>query len=62
MNKSKLPHSLVENENQPEVCLIVKDVDKKDRDYEKTIRKYQQLIEKNNLSSIIREVSQIISL
>jgi hypothetical protein len=47
---------LIENENQPEVCLIVKDADKKDRDYEKTIRKYQQLIEKNNLSSIIREV------
>lgn len=40
----------------PEVCLIVKDIDKKDRDYEKTIRKYEKLIKDNQLDKIIKKV------
>jgi hypothetical protein len=48
---------LVTDDNYPEVCLIVKDVDKKDRDYDKTIRKYQALIDKNNLGAVIKKVS-----
>lgn len=43
-------------ESPPEVCLIVKDVDKKDRDYERTIRKYTQLIQENNLQNVIKKV------
>lgn len=52
----KLPHSLNEEENSPEVCLFVKDIDKKDREYEKTVRKYKALIEKNQLESIVKQV------
>ena len=47
---------MVTDDNYPEVCLIVKDVDKTDRDYEKTIRKYQALIDKNNLGALIKKV------
>ena len=53
---SKLPHSLYEDENTPEVCLMVKDLDKKDRDYEKTIRKYKEIIEQNKLENIVKQV------
>lgn len=45
-------------DNLPEVCLIVKDVDKEDRDYEKTIRKYKKIVEKNGLNSIIKQVGK----
>ncbi len=55
---SHLPHSLhPADHTQPEVCLIVKDIDRKDRDYEKTVRKNQQLIEKCKLSSLIAQVN-----
>ncbi len=53
---SKLPHSLHTEENMPEVCLIVKDLDKKDRDYEKTVRKYQELVDKNKCDNIVKQV------
>jgi hypothetical protein len=53
---SKLPHSLFTDENTPEVCLMVKDLDKKDRDYEKTIRKYKEIIEENKLENIVKQV------
>lgn len=57
LNDSKLPHSLNSSDNELQICLIVKDVDPKDRDYEKTIRKYNQIIEQANLSSIITRVT-----
>ena len=44
---------LNEGKEEPEMCLIVKDLDKKDRDYEKTMRKYQSIIEENQLSKWI---------
>lgn len=40
----------------PEVCLIVKDIDKKDRDYEKTIRKYEKLVKDNQLDNVIKKI------
>ena len=57
-NVSPLPHSLhPAGHTQPELCLIVKDLDRKDRDYEKTVRKNQQLIEKCKLTSTIAQVN-----
>ncbi|RMZ97840.1 ribosomal L1 domain-containing 1-like, partial [Brachionus plicatilis] len=52
----KLPNPLFTEDTSPEVCLIVKDIDKKDRDYEKTIRKYEKIIKDNQLDSIIKKV------
>lgn len=52
----KLPHTLNEPDNLPEVCLIVKDVDRKDRDYDKTIRKYERILEANQLKSIVKQI------
>jgi len=51
----KLPHSLHINDKKenPSICLIVKDVDPKDRDYEKTTRKYQSLVADQSLNSLI---------
>jgi hypothetical protein len=40
----------------PEICLITKDVDKKSRDYEKTIRKYKSIVENHQLTSLIKHV------
>lgn len=40
----------------PEVCLIVKDLDKKDRDYERTVRKYTEIVKENNLENVIKKV------
>jgi hypothetical protein len=37
--------------------LIVKDVDPKDRDFEKTVRKYDSLIEQQNLKRFISMVT-----
>jgi len=53
-----LPYSLHTSEanNMPEACLIVKDLDKKDRDYEKTQRKYQAILEKNKLTDIVKQI------
>lgn len=44
------------DETFPETCLIVKDIDKKDRDYEKTIRKYEKIIKDSQLDSIVKKV------
>ena len=41
---------MYEGREDPQVCLIVKDIDPKDRDYEKTVRKYDNLIEEHNLN------------
>jgi len=57
----KLPHP-IHGELEPEVCLIVKDADpkkKKDRDFDKSVRKYQQLVNKHNLSSVIKHILPI---
>lgn len=60
MLNSKLPHPIIDEEtNIPEVCLIVKDVDKKDRDYERTVRKYTQIVQENNLENVIKKVKKI---
>ena len=37
---------------------MVKDVDPKDRDYEKTLRKYQKWLEEEGLGGVITMVSQ----
>jgi hypothetical protein len=58
-----LPHPLFNSKGkdsvQPEICLIVKDIDKKDRDYEGTIRKYNSIIEKHKLNTVIKQVGFI---
>lgn len=43
-------------ENQPEICLIVKDAvkDRKDRDYEPTVRKYERIVEENGLKELVK--------
>ena len=53
-----MPHSLIgdQEQNMPEVCLIVKDLDKKNRDYDKTVRKFQMLVEKHQLNSIVKQI------
>jgi hypothetical protein len=53
---SKLPNSLKSRESELQICLLVKDVDPKDRDYEITIRKYKQILEKENLNQVITRV------
>lgn len=58
---SKLPHSLHKNDNLPEICLIVKDLDKKDRDFDKTVRKYKAIVEKNGLDSLVKHVIFILT-
>lgn len=55
---SKLPNSLNSKDNELQICLIVKDVDAKDRDYERTIRKYKQILENEGLSDVISRVIQ----
>jgi len=52
----KLPHPIVSEANMPEVCLIVKDVAKKERDYERTVRKYAQLLKSHELDGIVKRV------
>ncbi|CAF0706001.1 unnamed protein product [Brachionus calyciflorus] len=52
----KLPHPLMKEDNLPEVCLIVKDLDKKERDYEKTVRKYQKIINDKQLDGIVKKI------
>jgi hypothetical protein len=47
---------LYEGREDPQVCLIVKDIDPKDRDYEKTVRKYDNLIEEHNLKRLVSMV------
>lgn len=53
---SKLPNPLYSQEQQPEICLIVKDVNKKERDYDPSVRKYQRLVDKHNLGAVIKQV------
>lgn len=55
----KLPNSINESDKELRICLIVKDVDPKDRDFEKTIRKYKMQLEKENLSDAITQVFPI---
>ncbi len=50
----------IKNAKNIEACLFVKDVDKKSRDHEKTIRKYQKIIVDKNLDSIIKQVLRIL--
>ena len=57
-----MPHSINPADKELQICLIVKDVDPKDRDYEKTIRKYKQIIENENLSQLITQVELFIIL
>ena len=35
-------------------------MDKKDRDYERTVRKYTQLMAENNLENVIKKVNKYI--
>jgi len=58
----KLPHSINEGDAEPEVCLIVKDAEpkkKKDRDFDKSVRKYQQIVDKNHLTTVIKHILPI---
>ncbi|XP_012934714.1 ribosomal L1 domain-containing protein 1 [Aplysia californica] len=48
--KLKLPHSL-RHENM-EVCLFVKDLDREDRDYEPTVRHFQEMLKKHGVSCV----------
>lgn len=52
----KLPHTLHGPDNLPSICLIVKDLNKKERDYDKTVRKYEKLVEDAKLSHLIKMV------
>ena len=50
-----LPHSLVRHNS--DVCLIVKDLNRKDRDYQPTIKHYKKLLKTNGIKSVF-EVKQ----
>lgn len=54
-NFSKLPNTLNDIDTT-DVCLFVKDVDAKSRDYEKTVRKYDHVLAEKNLKSLIKQV------
>ena len=45
-----LPHSI--HYETREVCLFVKDLDKTDREYEKTVQHYQDLLRQNGITCI----------
>lgn len=57
----KLPNSLYGPDNSPEICLIVKDAvnEKKNRDFEQTIRKYDKIIEAQKLKDVIKMILPI---
>lgn len=55
----RLPHSINVNEHLPEVCLLVNDIDRTDRDYEATMRKYQDMVDKAGVGSIIKQIMPI---
>ena len=55
---SKLPNPL-NNETNTDVCLIVKDLDKKSRDYEKTTIKYEEILNDKNLKKFIKQVLRL---
>lgn len=48
-------------ESPPEVCLIVKDIDKKERDYERTVRKYTKIIQDNDLGDVVKKVGDFVN-
>ena len=47
-----LPHSI--DEDSREVCLFVKDLDKNDREYEKTVDHYQTLFKAKGVTKITK--------
>lgn len=56
----KLPNPIY-NLNKTDACLIVKDSNKKSRDYDKTIRDYETYLKDNNLDKLIKNVFYITS-
>jgi ribosome biogenesis protein UTP30 len=55
----KLPNSLNPADKELNICLIVKDIDPKNRDYDNTVRKYKEIINAAGLSNIITQVMPI---
>ena len=49
---SPLPHGLYDLKENAEVCLFVKDLNKKERDYEPTVRHFKELLERQNVKCI----------
>jgi len=44
-------------ESNTDVCLIVKDLDKKSREYENTTVQYEELLSSKKLKSLIKQVN-----
>jgi hypothetical protein len=45
------------NQTNTDVCLIVKDLDKKSREYEKTSIQYEEILSNKNLKCFIKQVT-----
>lgn len=55
----KLPNAINKADQELQICLIVKDIDPKNRDYDNTLRKYKQMVEDEKLTDVITQIIPI---